>query len=106
MSFSEALQSDLWGSQIRIQALCPGYVYTEFHDTPELAGFKRSTIQALFWLQASEVVAESLRSLEGRQVVCIPGWQYQIAASLARTPLTAGIARGLAAWLYERWRLR
>ena len=36
VNFSRALQNELLDSGIQIQALCPGFTYTEFHATPEL----------------------------------------------------------------------
>jgi short-subunit dehydrogenase len=102
LNFSEALQSELWGSSIKVQALCPGFVHTEFHDTKELAGFKRSSIPGILWLKADDVVRASLKALNGNQVVFVPSWQYQFIVTFARLPLTSDIVRLVARWLMRR----
>jgi uncharacterized protein len=102
VNFSEGLQSELWGTNIKVQALCSGFVHTEFHSTPEMTGFNPKNIPNLFWLNAPAVVADSLRNLAKGGVVCIPGWQYRAAALLLRSPLTSGLARRFVRFLYSR----
>jgi short-subunit dehydrogenase len=36
ISFTEALHAELHGSHVHVQALCPGFILTEFHDTSTL----------------------------------------------------------------------
>ena len=104
VNFSQGLQSELWGRHIRVQALCPGYVHTEFHSTPEMEGFRESSIPRLFWLNPPDVVAESLKSLEKGGSVCIPGWQYRMAAYFLRAPLTSALAQRFVRSMYSRRR--
>jgi uncharacterized protein len=75
-SFTEALYVELKsaGSPIRIQALCPGFTVSEFHD---VLGIDRSVIPRSLWMSAEEVVETSLRSLEQDKVIVIPGWRYR-----------------------------
>jgi hypothetical protein len=94
--FSETLQMELSGTGIKIQALCPGYTYTEFHDRPDLTGFQRSKIPRALWSSAEEVVAESLRVLKHGKVICIPGRLNRIFVSLGRNSFVSPIVRYLA----------
>jgi uncharacterized protein len=75
-SFTEALYVELKsaGSPVRIQALCPGFTVSEFHDA---LGIDRSVIPRSLWMSAEEVVETSLRSLEQDKVIVIPGWRYR-----------------------------
>lgn len=79
--FTEGLriELDLLGSPVAVQALCPGFTYTEFHD---VLGVDRNKIPKWLWLDAGAVVEASLRGLESRQLFVIPGWQYRIGAAL------------------------
>jgi len=61
-------------SPVKIQALCPGFTYSEFHDT---LGIDRSLIPRWLWMTAEEVVDASLRGLEQNRWVVIPGWPYR-----------------------------
>lgn len=74
INFSESLQAELEGSGVYVQALCPGFTYSEFHDREpyRAGGFRREQLPAFVWQTAEEVVAASLNAL-GREVVCIPG---------------------------------
>lgn len=75
-SFTEGVWLELKaaGSPVRVQALCPGYTRSEFHDTLQM---DRSKIPAGLWMQADFVVAESLRGLERDRLFVIPGWKYR-----------------------------
>jgi short-subunit dehydrogenase len=103
VSFSESLHTELLGSQVIVQALCPGFVYTEFHDTPEYSRFSRKSIPKFLWTTPQQVVSESLRSLSSRKVICVPGPLYGFAGVLARNSITAGIIK-LAAQIILRKR--
>ena len=62
------------GSPVRVQALCPGFTRTEFHD---VLGIDRRVIPDSLWMPAEEVVATSLRALEHNRLIVIPGWRYR-----------------------------
>jgi short-subunit dehydrogenase len=86
--FSENLRSELRGTGVSVQALCPGMTHTEFH---EVAGIDKAIVPKPFWMTAAEVVRISLRRL-GRGAVCVPGWKNKVIAFLMRCPLTlAGV---------------
>ena len=82
--FSEALQAELRDTDIKIQALCPGFTRTGFHDTPEHQGFGRSEIPEFMWMSAEEVAAQSLSGLDRHQVVLVPGFKNRLVAAVAR----------------------
>jgi len=96
ISFTEGLYLELKtiGSPVAVQALCPGYTYTEFHD---VMGVDRSKILSPgWWMTADAVVAESLRGLrEGRPIV-IPGWRYRLLVPFLKF-LPRGLVRRAAA---------
>jgi short-subunit dehydrogenase len=75
-SFTEGLHIELKsiGSPVRVQALCPGFTYSEFHD---VLGVNRKRIPASFWMRAEDVVDESLRALHHNRLIVIPGWRYR-----------------------------
>src|SRR5580693_2221556 len=75
-SFTEGLALELKsaGSPVKMQALCPGYTRSEFHDA---AGMDRKLIADGLWLSAEQVVSESLAGLEQGKVVVIPSWKYR-----------------------------
>ncbi len=74
VNFTEALQSELYGTGVAVQALCPGFTYSEFHDTKEFrdAGFRREDYPAFMWQTADQVIEASLNQLGG-DAVCVPG---------------------------------
>jgi short-subunit dehydrogenase len=71
--FSLALQAELEGTGIEVQALCPGYTHTEFHRDLERQGFRKDQVPRQMWMEASEVVAASLAALGGGRVLVVPG---------------------------------
>lgn len=93
ISFSQALDLELTGRGVHIQALCPGFTYTEFHDVQDMAGFNRRSIPSILWLTAEQVVRHSLRDLPRHKVISIPGWQYQLLGIFMRSRLTYSLVR-------------
>lgn len=77
-AFTQCLQLELKtaGSRVRVQALCPGFTYTGFHDA---MGVDRSKMVSsrMWWLQASFVVSEALRGLEKGKWLVIPSLRYR-----------------------------
>jgi len=92
-SFSQSLHVELKGTGVRVQALCPGFVHTGFHDTAALETFERSQIPKFLWMSADYVVDTSLKTLARNRAVCIPSWKYRLIVALVTNPLTRGILR-------------
>jgi len=82
-AFTEGLYLDLRQarSPVRVQALCPGYTVTEFHD---VMGFDRKRISAGWWTPADQVVDASLAGLRRNQLFVVPGWRYKVIVALLR----------------------
>ena len=67
------------GSSVKVQALCPGYTYSSFHD---VMGVDRTTIPKSLWLSADFVVERSLTGFDRGEVIVIPGWKYSFFAKM------------------------
>jgi short-subunit dehydrogenase len=81
-TFSEGLAAEVAGTGIKVQALCPGFTRSEFHQRMD-ADVRE--LPRRMWLSAAQVVETSLRSLErGGPVVCIPGLRYKVMVFLLR----------------------
>ena len=82
-SFTEGLDLELRGSAspVRVQALCPGFTVTGFHDT---MGMSRDGIPAWLWLRAEDVVDASLRGLERGKLFVVPGAIYKLVVFLEK----------------------
>ena len=81
-AFTEGLYIELRGvrSNVVVQALCPGFTYSEFQST---MGADRYRIAGPgWWLTAEEVVDASIEGLQKRKLFVIPGWRYKLVTSL------------------------
>ncbi len=101
-NFSEALATELHGTGVKVQALCPGFTYSEFHETPEYSNFDRGQIPDPLWMSAEQVVDESLAALPGDRVIVVPGRQYQGIALALNSPFR-GMIRKAARGLRQHW---
>jgi uncharacterized protein len=87
-SFSMSLHQELQGTNVNVQALCPGFVRTQFHDSDGMKSFNLLCSPAAhMWMTPDEVVDCSLRQLGGKQVVVFPGIKYRLLGRLAQMPL-------------------
>jgi hypothetical protein len=80
-TFTQGLDGDLSGTGVRVQALCPGFTRTEFHDR---AGMDMDGTPHWLWLDVDEVIEESFAALARGRVVCVPGAQYKALVGVAR----------------------
>jgi short-subunit dehydrogenase len=74
-----------------VQALCPGFTYTEFHD---VMGADRAVVPKWLWMRAEDVVEESLEGLRRRKLFVVPGWQYKLVVAIG-TKLPMGVRTAL-----------
>lgn len=102
-AFSEALASELSGTGVAVQALCPGFTTTEFHEVGDYHDFDRGEIPGAVWMPADEVVAESLAELGSGRVIVVPGAKYKAIVASTRTPFGGPIRRAARA-IRQRWR--
>jgi short-subunit dehydrogenase len=100
IAFTEGLSAGLAGTGVRLLAVCPGFVRTEFHQR---AGIDMAGTSDGMYVDADDVVDEALRGLDRDRVLVVPGARYRgivLVARLAprrlvrRVTSTAGNARG------------
>jgi uncharacterized protein len=87
VAFTESLEPELAPAGVRVQVLCPGFTHTEFHDTPEYARFNRGSLPPMMWQSSAQVVSASLRGLDRKQRVVIPGAFNRMLVGLGGMPL-------------------
>jgi len=100
--FTEGLAIELGtrSSPVRVQALCPGFTLTEFHDTMPM---DRSRIPTSLWLNADFVVGESLRGFDRSAMFVIPGWRYKLLVWIMKL-VPSGLMRWGSIWAAQRYR--
>ena len=67
------LKLELKNTNIKVQALCPGYTHTEFHSVRDFEGFNKKAIPSFLWMNAEDVVNKSLKALRKKKTIYIPG---------------------------------
>jgi uncharacterized protein len=81
LSFTEALATELEGTGVTVQALCPGNIPTEFQRVAGTAHLEFSRTRAT---TPAEVAAASLAGLERRRLIVIPGVRNRISVAAQR----------------------
>ncbi|MFJ8002007.1 SDR family NAD(P)-dependent oxidoreductase [Streptomyces sp. NPDC096310] len=74
VQFTQGVSRDLAGSGVRLMALCPGFVRTEFHDR---AGMGTDNIPGWMWLDADKLVTAALADLARGKTVSVPDPRYK-----------------------------
>ncbi|MFC8870996.1 SDR family NAD(P)-dependent oxidoreductase [Streptomyces sp. NPDC057148] len=81
VQFTQGVAKDLAGSGVRLMALCPGFVRTEFHAR---AGMGTDNIPGWMWLDADKVVAAALDDLARGKSLSIPDPRYKALMGAAK----------------------
>ncbi|MFI7133817.1 SDR family NAD(P)-dependent oxidoreductase [Nonomuraea sp. NPDC050153] len=89
VNFSESAAHDVGNPRIKIMALCPGFVRTEFHQR---AAMDVSGIPGFLWLKADDVVREAMRDLALGKRVSVPDLRYKAIVAVGKL-----VPRGLQA---------
>jgi len=97
-AFTQALQLEIHGTGVRLQALCPGLTRTELFDE---AGADASALPGFLWMRPEEVVDASIAALERDTVICVPGLGYQAFTTLGAW-LPATLSGQIASFINER----
>ena len=79
LSFTEGVASEIEGTGVVLQALCPGNIPTEFQ---QVAGTSEAAYSKTPGMSADDVVAASLRAFEARRLTVIPAWQDRLNVAL------------------------
>lgn len=75
---------------ITVQALCPGFTRTEFH---ERMGADMTTVPRWMWLRADPVVRASLKDLKKGKPISVPSLRYKVLTALAQHMPAGVVAR-------------
>ncbi|GGZ90654.1 dehydrogenase [Streptomyces echinoruber] len=81
VQFTQGAARDLAGSGVRLMALCPGFVRTEFHQR---AGMRTDNIPNWMWLDADKLVAAALADFARGRTLSIPDPRYKALMGLVK----------------------
>ncbi|MEU1042692.1 SDR family NAD(P)-dependent oxidoreductase [Streptomyces sp. NPDC005551] len=81
VQFTQGVAKDLAGSGVRLMALCPGFVRTEFHQR---AGMGTDNIPKWMWLDADKLVAAALSDLARGRTLSVPDPRYKALMGLVK----------------------
>ena len=99
LSFSEALASELDGTGIRVQALCPGITATEFLDVSATGGELR--VRRMPMMTPRQVVEASLEGLDRGRLRVVVGFSNRVLGFVTQRLAPAWLARRVAGELYR-----
>ncbi|MFF5446015.1 SDR family NAD(P)-dependent oxidoreductase [Streptomyces sp. NPDC012888] len=94
VQFTQGAARDLADSGVRLMALCPGFVRTEFHQR---AGMGTDNIPNWMWLDADKLVAEALADLARGKTLSVPDPRYKALMGVAKL-----VPRGLLGGISSR----
>lgn len=98
LSFTEGLATELRGSGVQIQALCPGLTETEFFSAARTG--ERLLVNKLPRMTPEAVVEASLRGLSAGRLRVVAGFSNRMLARLVRIS-PRGLATRVASELYR-----
>lgn len=83
LNMSQALDMQLKPSGVHVTALCPGFTWTEFHDTQGTREWANQ-LPAFAWQDAPTVVKAGWDAVSRGEPVCVPGVVNKAVASFTK----------------------
>ncbi|MFB4288098.1 SDR family NAD(P)-dependent oxidoreductase [Nonomuraea sp. ATR24] len=93
VNFSESVAAEAGSARVRVMALCPGFVRTEFHQR---ASMDMSGMPDILWLKADDVARTAMRDLALGKRVSVPSLRYKVILNAGRL-VPHGIAARISA---------
>ncbi|MBB5939612.1 SDR family NAD(P)-dependent oxidoreductase [Streptomyces zagrosensis] len=90
VQFTQGAARDLSAAGVRLMALCPGFVRTEFHQR---AGMDTDNVPGWLWLDADRVVEAALKDLARGKTLSVPDPRYKALTGLVRLAPRGALAR-------------
>jgi short-subunit dehydrogenase len=100
LSFTEAMHEELKSDGVKVCALCPGPVETEFFG---LAGIPDDYFPPMFSRSAGRVADDGYKALMGGHRVVVPGFPNRVASLVPRL-FPRGLVLAIAEWRRNRKR--
>lgn len=82
VTLTEGLHMELAGTGIRVQAVCPGFVDTDFHESNGMP-VDKSRKGMFAFRQPDDVVEEAMRDFDKGSVICVPDKVGKIVKAMA-----------------------
>jgi uncharacterized protein len=92
ISFSRWADGRYAGRGVTVTAVCPGFTHTNFHERIGIPPGQEG-IADWMWLEARDVVAESLRDVARGKAVSVPSLRYKAIIGLTRLVPASLVAR-------------
>ncbi len=90
VQFTQGAARDLGASGVRLMALCPGFVRTEFHKR---ARMDTGNVPGWLWLDADRLVDAALKDLARGKSLSVPDPRYKALTGLAKLAPRSALAR-------------
>lgn len=84
IKFSQSLHLENSAEGVHVSALCPGFTFSEFHDTNGTRALVSASTPPWLWMGADEVAAAGYEAVEANRPVCVPGAPNKAIATLAK----------------------
>ncbi|WP_351235802.1 SDR family NAD(P)-dependent oxidoreductase [Streptomyces sp. NPDC002133] len=81
VTFTQSVRQEVGAPGVRLMALCPGWVSTEFHQR---AGLDKSSVPGFMWLDADDLVRAALRDFRRGKTISVPKVRYKAVVALSR----------------------
>ena len=72
--FSEWAHNEYAPAGVKVMALCPGFIRTEFHERMDVG---RDSAPAFLWLDAPDLVSAALSDLAAGKAISVPSLRYK-----------------------------
>lgn len=84
VKFSQSLHLENLQTGVHVSALCPGFIYSEFHDVNGTRAQVSQGVPEWMWLGADEVAAAGYEAAEANRSICVPGAPNKAIAAIAK----------------------